>query len=509
MAFNRMRKKDTATDTSPPPPPADLHPAADTAPKGNIFQRIRNYLIDSYNGLYKILLSGYVPKGQTFRLIFVGLAIGLIWAYVIAPPVFYNAAPAQMSPGAQEQWIKLVAGSYEAKLYDADGIVTLLQQVDNPEASAVNLANSAAPNTTEQRALQNIVGLASTANPGSESPTPPSLISEIVTIVLPFIIILIALPILNLAWKVLLYQYVAFPIIDFFKSRTDKEYVEEKRKRAAELDAIRKAREAEKNLVAEVDEQLGDPIIQRLSNYRKGRKFDDSFEIEDDTDMFLGECGIDVSARSGPDDEPAAVNVWIFDMFDNSGPTPGLTMTKVFTSEQAYRDPAVRSQIDLKVKNPATDVIVATPGSSVTIDTENLRMKGEVLSLNYGTDGLPNSYFQEIQIKLSVWQKAADKKGAPAGLPPMPQPVMPMPEPYQPAPSGGLQPLAPPPLQMPSQPRPPIQPLTPPPLQPLAPPPLQPAPGGLRPLTPPPLQMQPDEDDDPFGGTGDFTPIGN
>ncbi len=44
---------------------------------------------------------------------------------------------------------------------------------------------------------------------------------------------------------------------------------------------------------------------------------------------------------------------------------------------------------------------------------------------------------------------------------------------------------------------------------PLQPPPLQMPPSGLNPLQPPPLRMPPseEEDDDPFGGTGDFTPL--
>lgn len=494
MSLMRFRKKDTS-DHAEPAPAKTVAKKTASEPRKNIFQRIRDYLVDSYNGLYKIFLSGYVPKTSTFVLVITGIIIGLVWGYGLNPTQYYDAAPSSLRQSAQDQWIKMVAGSHFSNFYTDEDVVRLLQQVENPAGNITRLLESSPPNTTERVALQNIQPLAIQAGAGTPAPKPEGFLADLIKgWILPIIIVVIAMPLLNLAWKVLLYQYVAFPIIDFIKMRTDENYRQDKARRRAELEAARQRRQLQEQMVVEKDEALGAPIIQKLSIYTKGRNYDDSFEIEDDADTFLGECGASIAAKDDSG-EPVAIEVWMFEMASQN------TLSKIFITPAAANDPAVRSKLEPRVENPATDIIVAQNGSTLRINADTLILQAKILETAYSPAG---NAFETFQMQIATFSKGAG--GAPSAFAPpaatMPTPAMPPqpaptfappPAPVNPEPSGGLRPLAPPPA-------------SPSPvgggLRPLAPPPLQP-------LQPPPRPVQPPEDDDPFGGSGDFTPLGN
>jgi len=302
---------------------------------------------------------------------------------------------------------------------------------------------------------------------------------------------------------------------------TDKEFAEKTRKEEEALKALKDQKDAKDKFEREMREQaeaaaasgvtLGPPVMTQISQYTKGRDYDDSFEIElgpDQGNAFLGQSGALIAEAVAPD--PVAIEVWLFDMFSSKN------LNKMFVSEQAYNDPSIRGRLEGEVDNPASDLIpVPATGGELIIESDKLRLKSTMNSVQF--DG--NGRFESFQMQMVAYQ--SDAAGAPAA-PPTPAPVMPTPDPFasppspapapQQAPSGGVQPLQPPPLQMPSSP-PPMQPSNP---QPLQPPPLQSPPpsapsGGLQPLAPPPLNMpssfEDDDDDDPFGGTGDFTPL--
>ena len=489
---------------------------------------IRQYLADSYNGLVKVTLLPHLPSRRSLFILLLGLGFGLIWAYGVSPVQFYGADPSQLSDGWRSEWVKLVAGSQEGLLYPDEDITRLLQQVDQPGRTVETL--TANTSGTLQARLQNIQSLADNAGAGKAAPQPGSLVNDIIGFVIPIVLVIIVVPLLAVVWGVLL----SGPVLGIWDRLTPKSE-EEKQERAvarAALDARRAAAEAQKHMHVEADIELGEPMIQRLSVYTKGRQFDDSFAIEDADDMFLGECGAAVSKSIGASGDLSAVEIWLFDKEDFVR-----TLTKVFASEHAFNDPAIRAELEPKVENPATDIVLAQPGAELVLETNALRVRAKISEMTYGTGALPpNSHFDGLQIELAAWQK--DTIGAtvptasavPVTAPPMGgvQPLSP--PPLQPAPQ---QPLAPPPLQPQQQPfsPPPLQPpptsppatppggrtyapLSPPPLQqpPASPPAAPPGGGTYTPLSPPPLQPpapMEDDDDDPFGGTGDFTPLGN
>jgi len=290
---------------------------------------------------------------------------------------------------------------------------------------------------------------------------------------------------------------------------------EEQKRFAEERAAIKRQREREeelkKQMAAEAPSALGPPITQKVSIYTKGRGYDDSFAIEDANDMFLGETGATIAKAIGDSQELSAIEFWLFDKEDFVR-----TLTKIFASEHAFNDPAIRSELEPKVENPATDIIVLKIGNSAVLETDQLRVEAKVIELVEGNvAGLPpNSHYNDVTLQIQGWEKQGGG-GAPAAAAPTPAAAGSLPDissyeigppPAMPGQSGGgNQGFAPPPPSTPS-----AQPVDYSP----APPPSSGG-SGLPDLSsyeigsPPPMPGQDDdEEDDPFGGTGDFTPLG-
>ncbi len=471
-----------------------------------MLQRIRNYIIDSYNGLYKIVLEPSMPTKQTIILLVLGIFLGMVWAYGCSPTVYYNGSPHQLNPTAREQWVIMAGAAAQRGYYDDTGIRDLLQQVENPSTTIQNAINSASSPTVQQD-LQQILPLAGELT-GTPAPSNQGFFASLMSFVLPIVLVVVVTPILVVVWRLLIYPNIVAGAIHQVRMRRNTEYREQRMKEAADRQRIQKAREAEKAMVAEVDEELGEPVTQKMSIYTKGRNYDDSFAIEDANDMFLGEFGASI-AKSTDDGDPTAIEVWLFDKEDFTR-----TLTTILMTPHAFNDPATRAQLEVRVENPATDLVQIQAGGKFKMETDKIRVQANVTDLAFITDGSapPNSAIENLTLELSAWQRDPDAP-PPPGVRPMttaapgvagfgspPPAASPPPQPLQPQ---QMQPLTPPPLQQPPAYGGQLQ------AQPLQPPPPPPMGTGLQPLTPPPLQMpsDDDDDDDPFGGTGDFTPL--
>lgn len=438
-------------------------------------QKIRQWLIDSYNGLYKIVLEPYMPRRTTIITLAVGIIIGLIWAYGIAPTVFYDSDPRTLDQSWQDEWVRLIYDRYASA--NASGVTTgefdgsiinLLRAVDNP--SQIAQSNGITD--------QNFLTLAAQADPGAPAPQPSAIGSIVPFIVAPLLFAILAV-VGTLLWGVLIYPNIIVPIlkrVGIIKVQA----TDEATKRT--MEALREARDAETKAreAAPVFSEFGEPVTRRMSVYIMGRgQFDDSFEIEDKNEMFLGEMGATIAETigTGSPEKVTAVEVWLFDKDDFVR-----TMTNVFVSDHAFNDPAIRSKLETK-----GDLVLAKPGAIATLETNSLRMQARIIDMTYGTgDFPPNSYFERFTIELSVWQRK-DGGGAPAVMTTsvqMPEPVVPA---YNPPPA-----------------TPTFTPSPTPPAPSFAPPPPATLPGQQAP-PPRPAPRQPD--DDPFGGTGDFTPV--
>ncbi len=74
-------------------------------------QRFREWLIGTYNGVYKIILEPSMPTRQTVFLLVVAFIIGLIWAYALAPVSYYDGDPSQLDQILAERVGASVVGS--------------------------------------------------------------------------------------------------------------------------------------------------------------------------------------------------------------------------------------------------------------------------------------------------------------------------------------------------------------------------------------------------------------
>ncbi len=247
-------------------------------------------------------------------------------------------------------------------------------------------------------------------------------------------------------------------------------------------------------------------MMQRMSTFLLGHgNYDDSFSIEDAQERFLGECGASIAETVGSGDpsKPTALEVWLFDKDDFVR-----TVTTVFASQYAANDPALSTRLAGR-----GDLILAQPNATVSLETATLRLQARVVDIQYGTDpSLPaQSFFQKVTIELAAWRKEGAAVTAPAAsaapataasgayVAPPQQPASsyaPPTQPITPAATPSISPV----------------PSTPPPVRPIASAPPPASLGDLaayRPPAPPvssPPPAPPSLDDDPFGGTADFSP---
>ena len=110
-------------------------------------------------------------------------------------------------------------------------------------------------------------------------------------------------------WRLLIHPNIVAPIWDAIrpKSEADKE---RERRMKAEREALEAQRKALDSMKQSVDESLGAPTMQKVSIYTKGRAYDESFEIENADDMFLGECGASIASKNDAG-EPTAIEVLV------------------------------------------------------------------------------------------------------------------------------------------------------------------------------------------------------
>jgi hypothetical protein len=453
------------------------------------------FLKDSYNGIYLVLLKPYMPKARTLAILVGGVLLGLFWAYVLAPAIFYDTDPRSLHQSWQDEWVKLLSDRYAATTNtDISGnIIDLLRRVDDPLGIVDRLMVTPGEEANVAR-LQAIRPFAEQAQPNAVTAPQPSIIGNILPFIVAPIVIVIVGSIVAILWGMFIYPNLIEPLTKRGQ-RASPQVVQERKARAESA----KAMETKKTDFTATT-SYGPPLMQKMSNYTAGfGTYDESYTIEDEQERFLGECGALISETLGTGDpaKAAAIECWLFDKDDFVR-----TVTKVFASEYAYNDPAMRSKLEAK-----GDLVLAAIGATVTMETNTLRLQARIVDMQYGTGPLPpNSYFEKMTIELAAWRKEGAAAGAPAAAP------QPMAATSQPLQAASFQPRQQPPTAAPTQ---TLQPPPPPqqsPIPPMSapgsaytPPPVSP----LRPANapPPPRPAPSNPDDDPFGGTGDFTPI--
>jgi hypothetical protein len=447
--------------------------------------KIRDTLI----GLWPVVKT-YIPKRTMVIAIVIAFLLGLAWSYLVDPIVFTDAEPRQLGQSWQDEWVRLVADRYNNAVASSvvtdefrQSIIRSLSYVDDPQGIATRLGLS--PEVTD---------LATQAQAfAPATPPQPNLLLQVRPFILGPLVIAIAFILGSLLFGFYINPLFVEPVRKRIRGSqgtdavgvADIHRIQEMRRQAQEL-----AKQAETAPASE----LGPPVVRHVSIYTPGRAYDDSFSIEDATrdDEFLGECGAVISETIGvgQPQKVTAIEVWLFDKEDFVK-----TVTTVIASEHAFNDPATRAKLSAK-----GDVILAKPGEIARLETSTLRLQARIVDMAYGSGPLPpNSYFDKMTLELQTWRKSPSEVRAPAmqAVPAAVAPAVAVPPPA---------PVYTPPIA-PSTP----SPFAPAPLRPASPPPAsQPTyGGGLTPLRPPPVQAPPPrrQDDDPFGGTGDFTPV--
>lgn len=452
--------------------------------------KIRQWLIDTYNGLYVIVLKPHMPSYVAVAAVVVAMLFGIFWGYVLAPVQFYDGAPFQLSEGYRDEWVKGLALAKNNNVYDDQTIIERLKLVESPTVTVQRLLDAETVDGPMRDGLFGLQQLVQAAEPGTPAPKSGGLISEILPIVLSIILIIILALIVSPIWRLLIRPNLFDPVYEALRPKTQAELVEKQRQKEGR-ELIKFKREQEEALRKEVvtasaANPYGQPMIQKLSIYTKGRGFDDSFAIEDEDNNFYGECGATVAKQLNG--ELAAIEVWLFDKEDFVR-----TLTKIFVAEGSANDPGVLSEIDNRVDNPDTDVVVVALGAIITLETDLLLVQAKATDVKYGAG---NTHFDGLTLQVSAWyKKGVGGAAAPAPVQAVPAAVAAVPA-YNP---------------------PPAQPTYAPPPQPVQPPAYSPPAGAplpfeqppARPAVPPPAAPKRPPEDDPFGGTGDFTPINN
>lgn len=496
---------------------------------------IRQWLIDTYNGLYVIVLKPRMPEGILYGIGLLGLFLGILWAYVVAPVDWSGGNPNRLNTESQQQWLLMTAvGTSADNLYAPERVIELAQAVPNPRALVNSMLadpNLSAPDRQALQSLLNILPDDIDAN-SAQAITANSILTDILWVfVIPLIVMIILIIVVVLLWRFLIYDNLIAPVVGRIAEIRDPELAAKNQRARDEIKIQQQQRALREQLAKEsVGSEFGNPVMTQLAIYAPGRNFDESYEIELESGDFLGQSGAVIAEAVDPD--PVAIEVWLFDMFTSKN------IAKVFVTPQGNADPAIRSKLEADVDNPATDIIVAAPGAPLQIDTDKLRLEAKFANLNIN----PSGRFENFNLQMRAWNKdgasapiptpvaAPVSPAPPAGAPPMStyDNMQFDPPPTAPAPASGSRPLSdydniqfdPPPTapapatgSRPMSDYDDIQ-FDPPPAPPsgfaAAPPPT--TSGGFQPLQPPPLSPSPpsmDEDDDPFGGTGDFTPLGS
>ena len=325
--------------------------------------------------------------------LFVGIFLGITYAYVI-DPVKPTELPMSMTrKDLQETFLRMTIDSFRAngngelagyryyKLLGKETADTTLAKIkDNPDNGSEPVIGA-----TLLKKFENAVSASSSAPKPGEVPAAADggAGNPLVGLFILISVILIA---------IVAYFLVVKYVIPFFRSN----------KRAVEdmtpaMLAAEHSRTMEKTDYSTVSNTP--PVAQYVTTYVLGDDlFDDSFSIDAPSGEFLGECGVGISETVGGADpkKVTAFEVWMFDKNDIQ------TVTKVLMSSNAFSDLALRAKLE-----PKGELVQVEPRKQILLETQTLQMVVTISDMQYGQSAMPNgSYFDRITVELGIWQKA-------------------------------------------------------------------------------------------------------
>jgi len=308
-----------------------------------------------------------------------GLAIGLVWGYVIDPVDFVDATPSYLRADLQEDYLRMTIDSY--RLNQSQDLAVQRWQnlgVGAQQAFANIQANPAGIDPLVIQSYGELVTKVLAAGGGQPADTGSA--SSLTRTAVIAVGIIVLLGVLGYA-GLYLYRLLG-------------------KRGSGEVTPTMQAVEINRNAEKTNFEQLGlaPPITQTMTTYVLGDDlYDESFSIDTQAGEFMGEYGVGVSEAIGVGEpkKVAALEIWLFDKNDIK------TATKVLMSRHAFDDPGIRARLE-----PKGELVLVEPQAQVLLETATLQLLATVVDLEYGRGPLPtDSYFERITLELAIWPR--------------------------------------------------------------------------------------------------------
>ncbi len=322
-----------------------------------------------------------------------GIALGLIWGWVIQPVQWVNATPSDLRSDLQVDYVRMAIDSYSVNK-DVDLAIDRYGALGTDAAEALSAAGQD-PGEVSPTAIQNFRAVieifeeeaAVGGEPGS-APPPETDTGRIGGGALSYL-----LPVCGATVVLGVLLFLAILLRNRLSGDAEVEYEGESPFDAAEPMAIEG-----------MDMGATVPTSETLATFRTiytlgDDLYDDSFSIESAAGDFLGECGVGIGDIIGVGEpkKVSAYEVWLFDKNDIQ------TVTKVLMSRYAYNDEATRNRLAAK-----GDPVLAENGAVLTLETASLQVEARIVDMKYGEGTLPQeSFFERITIELRALPKAS------------------------------------------------------------------------------------------------------
>jgi hypothetical protein len=331
---------------------------------------------------------------KTLYGVVVGFLVGLLvgWFAIgwgIAPLAWKDAAPVDLHPTYQKEFVKALADSYSLHGQAELAKALLSERWENDDlAKLIGELKAEASDDQVQRldALAQALGIPTAAPLAGTTPTPEptsegatNVIGRLLPICGTFLVVVAALALAGLVVRIIR------------RGRPEEE----------EVDTLARMEEAISPAIAGAM-PTGTVLGHFITSYALGNDhYDESFSIETEGD-FLGECGVGIGETIGvgPPDKVTALEVWLFDK------NAIRTETKVVMSAHAFNDEDLRSKLA-----PRGDPVLAEPGKLISLETTDLRVTAQITEMQYSMNATPpQSFFERITFELVVSLKEAGER---------------------------------------------------------------------------------------------------
>lgn len=317
-------------------------------------------------------------------LFIVGLALGLLIGWWVAPVEFVNATPYFLRQDLREDYMRMAIDSYsinKSAPLAADRWIGLGTEAQNAFAVVQNNPGYL-PAALVQEFGQAVTDEITARGGQPEGEPPPDPTPSWMSMALLGVGVVLLLAVAGAG---------GFYLFRLFRKRGSGEVT-------AVMQAAEISRSAEKTNFEEMG--LAPPITQTMTTFVLGDDlYDESFSIDTGSGEFLGEYGVGISEIIGVGEpkKVTALEIWLFDKNDIK------TATKVLMSAHAFADAAVRSRLE-----PKGELVLVQPQAQILLETATLQLLATIVDIEYGKGPLPdNSYFERVTLELAIWPRQA------------------------------------------------------------------------------------------------------